>query len=65
MTDCPGQGRFDKFTKVPQIMRGLILGLLTLVLLIVIGGGLYLLFANPTPTVKTVETAIPNDRFPN
>jgi hypothetical protein len=46
-------------------MRGLLMGLLALVLLIVIGGGLYLLLANPTPTVKTVETAIPNDRFPN
>jgi hypothetical protein len=39
-------------------------GLLALVLLILVGGGLYLLLADPKPEIKTVETAIPNDRFP-
>ncbi len=46
-------------------MRGLLTALLALLLLIVIGGGLYLLLADPKPAIKTVETAIPNDRFPN
>jgi tRNA(Met) C34 N-acetyltransferase TmcA len=46
-------------------MRGLLTALLALIVLIVVGGGLYLLLADPAPTVKTVETAIPNDRFPN
>jgi hypothetical protein len=38
--------------------------LLAVLLLIVVGGGIYLLLADPKPQVKTVETAIPNDRFP-
>ncbi len=39
-------------------------GLLAVLLLVVVGGGLYLLMADPTPEVKVIETAIPNDRFP-
>jgi hypothetical protein len=46
-------------------MRGLLTALLALVVLIAVGGSLYLLLADPAPDLKTVETAIPNDRFAN
>jgi hypothetical protein len=46
-------------------MRRILLAVLALAFLLIVGGGIYLMLADPKPEVKTVETAIPNDRFAN
>jgi hypothetical protein len=44
-------------------MRRVILGAFLLLLLLLAGGLVYLLIADPAPTVTPVEKVIPNDRF--
>jgi hypothetical protein len=46
-------------------MRRVIVAVLILLVLLLIGGCSYVLFAEPTPTVTQVEKVIPNDRFAN
>lgn len=45
-------------------MRIILIGVLALLLLIVVIGGLYLLMANPKPTVSHVEKTIPTSALP-
>ncbi len=44
-------------------MRRVILWVFMALLLLVVIGAVYLLVADPSPTVSQVEQVIPNDRF--
>jgi hypothetical protein len=46
-------------------MRRVIFAVLILLVLLLIGGCSYLMFADPAPAVTQVEKVIPNDRFAN
>ena len=47
-----------------RTMRIIIIGILAILLLLVVGGGLYMLLANPKPSVNHVEKTIPRESLP-
>jgi hypothetical protein len=46
-------------------MRGFVGIIVSILVLSLLGGCAYLMFANPAPAQKIVERDIPNDRLPN